>query len=66
MTRPSMWSSCFGLLDEHNFGAQLFEPAAVGVEIALQGQDTDGHTESSTPEDTADTGGLPCEIHSNG
>ena len=27
----------FGLFDEHNFGAQLFEPAAVGVEIALQG-----------------------------
>jgi len=26
-----------GLLDEHNFRAQLFEPAAVGVEIALQG-----------------------------
>ena len=26
-----------GLLDEHNFGAQLFEPFAVGVEIALQG-----------------------------
>ncbi len=26
-----------GLFDEHNFGTQLFEPAAVGVEIALQG-----------------------------
>ena len=25
----------FGLFDEHDFGAQLFEPAAVGVEIAL-------------------------------
>jgi hypothetical protein len=24
-------------------GAQLFEPAAVGVEIALQGQDSDFH-----------------------
>ena len=32
-----------GLFYEHNFGAQLFEPAAVGVEIALQGQDTDGN-----------------------
>ena len=32
-----------GLFDEHNFGAQLFEPAAVGVEIALQGQDSDDH-----------------------
>jgi hypothetical protein len=30
-------------LDEHNFGAQLFEPAAVSIEIALQGQDTDFH-----------------------
>ncbi len=30
-----------GLFDEENFGAQLFEPAAVGVEIALQGQDSD-------------------------
>jgi len=29
------------LFDEHNFGAQLLEPAAVGIEIALQGQDTD-------------------------
>jgi hypothetical protein len=28
---------------EHNFGSQLFEPATVGVEIALQGQDTDFH-----------------------
>src|SRR5271165_5321662 len=27
----------FGLFDEHNFSAQLFEPTAVGVEIALQG-----------------------------
>ena len=29
------------LFDQHNFSAQLFEPASVGVEIALQGQDTD-------------------------
>jgi hypothetical protein len=33
----------FGFLDEHNFGAQLLEPEAVSVEIALQGQDTDFH-----------------------
>jgi hypothetical protein len=26
-----------GLLDEHNFGTQLFKPAAVRVEITLQG-----------------------------
>jgi hypothetical protein len=32
-----------GLFDEHNLGAQLFKPAAVRVEIALQGQDTDDH-----------------------
>ena len=32
-----------GLFDEHHFGAELFEPAAVGVEIALQGQDSDFH-----------------------
>jgi len=31
------------LFYEHNCGAQLFEPAAVGIEIALQGQDTDLH-----------------------
>ena len=29
-----------GLFYEHNFGAQFFEPAAVGVEIALQGKDS--------------------------
>jgi len=33
----------FGLFDEHNFCAQLFKPAAVSVEIALQGQDSDSH-----------------------
>src|SRR5258706_464847 len=32
-----------GLFYEQNFGAQLFEPAAVGVEIALQGQNSDLH-----------------------
>lgn len=26
-----------GLFDEQDFGAQLFEPAAVGIEITLQG-----------------------------
>ena len=32
-----------GLLDKHDFGAQLFEPFAVRVEIALQGEDPDLH-----------------------
>lgn len=32
-----------GLFDEHDVSAQLFEPAAVGIEITLQGQDTDDH-----------------------
>ncbi len=32
-----------GLFDEHDLGAELFEPAAVGVEIALQGQNSDFH-----------------------
>jgi len=39
-----------GLLDQHNFGSQLFEPAAVRVEIALQGQDSDGHADLILPE----------------
>ena len=34
-----------GLLDQHNFSAQLFEPLAVSVKIALQGQDTDFHAD---------------------
>ena len=55
-----------GFLDQHNFGTQLLEPAAVSVEIALQGQDTDFHTKTSTTEGTADTGDLPCEMYSNG
>ena len=32
-----------GLLDEHNLSAQLFEPFAVSVEIALEGKDPDFH-----------------------
>jgi hypothetical protein len=40
----------FGLFDEHYLGAQLFEPAAVGVEIALQGQDSDFHGELILPD----------------
>jgi hypothetical protein len=32
-----------GLFDEHNLGAQLFEPFAVRVEITLQGKDPDSH-----------------------
>jgi hypothetical protein len=32
-----------GLFDKENFGAEFFEAAAVGVEIALQGQDSDFH-----------------------
>src|SRR6201993_3387401 len=34
-----------GFFDQHNFGAQLFEPATVRVEIALQGEDSDLHGE---------------------
>ncbi len=33
----------FGLLDQHNFCAELFEPAAVCVEISPESQDSDGH-----------------------
>ena len=40
----------FGFFDEHNFGAQLFEPAAVRVEIALQGQDSDFQDEIILPD----------------
>ena len=32
-----------GLFDEHNLSAQLFEPFAVSVEIALEGEDPDFH-----------------------
>jgi len=32
-----------GLFDEHNLSAQLFEPFAVSVEIALEGKDPDFH-----------------------
>ena len=35
-----------GLLDEHNLGAQLLEPAAVGVKIALQSKDSDLQSQS--------------------
>ena len=41
-----------GFSDEHNFGAQLLEPAAMGVEITLQGQDTDFHANTFTIEGT--------------
>ncbi len=33
----------FGLPDQHNFGTQRFEPAAVRVKIALQGQHSNSH-----------------------
>jgi hypothetical protein len=32
-----------GFLDKHNFGAQLLEPLAVSVKVALQGKNTDFH-----------------------
>jgi len=32
-----------GLLDEHNFSAQLFQPFAVGVKIPLQCQYPNSH-----------------------
>jgi len=47
-----------GLFDEHNFGAQLFKPAAVSVEIALQGQDTDGHCLNQNTEDAEGAEGV--------
>ncbi len=31
------------LLDEDNFGTEFLEPTAVGIKIALQGQDSDDH-----------------------
>jgi hypothetical protein len=37
----------FGLPNQHNFGAQLLEPEAVGVKIALQSKDSD--LQSSKP-----------------
>src|SRR3984885_5385484 len=39
----------FGFPDEHNGGAQLFKPAAVGIEIALQRQDSDFHADLILP-----------------
>ena len=33
-----------GLFYEHNFGTQLLEPFAMGVEIALKGKDTDANS----------------------
>ncbi len=39
-----------GLFDQHNFGAQLFEPAAVSIEISLQGQYSDFHAALILPE----------------
>ena len=38
------------LFYQHNFGAQLFQPAAVGVEIALQRQDSYPHRELILPD----------------
>jgi len=35
----------FGFLYEHNLSPQLFEPAAVGIEISLQREDTNLHDE---------------------
>lgn len=39
----------FGLPDKHDFGAQLFEPAAVGVKIALQSKNSDLQSQSLSP-----------------
>lgn len=39
-----------GLFDEHNLSAQLFEPATMGIEIALQSQDPDLHRDLILPE----------------
>jgi hypothetical protein len=46
----------FGLFDEHNFGAEFFETAAVSIEITLQRQDADFHIEIPTPRTIAETG----------
>jgi hypothetical protein len=35
------------LLDEHNVSAQLFEPATMGVKVALEGKNTDFHISRS-------------------
>jgi len=43
----------FGFFDERNFSAQLFEPAAVGIEITLQGQNTDFHKSAISFQPTA-------------
>jgi len=45
-----------GLPDKHNFSAQLFEPFAMSVKIALEGQNTDSR--QSKPFTTADTEGA--------
>jgi hypothetical protein len=39
----------FWLPDEHDFGAQLFEPPAVGVKISLQSEDSDLQSQSLSP-----------------
>jgi hypothetical protein len=39
----------FGLPDQHDFSAQLLEPAAVGVKIALQSKDSDLQSQSLSP-----------------
>ncbi len=40
ITSPSMPSKSVRIADEHDVGAQLFQPAAVRVEISLQGKHT--------------------------
>ncbi len=47
-----------GFLNQHNLSAQLFEPAAMRVEITLQGQDTDFHAAFLFL--AAGTGALPA------
>ena len=47
-----------GLFNEHDFGAEFFEAAAVGVEIALQGEHSDFHTDLILPERTKFTIGA--------
>ena len=57
------------LLDEHNFGAELFEPAAVGVKIALQGQNSNDHLLSknlSTTGSQRNRGGASTRFNSSG
>src|SRR5205807_7039371 len=50
-----------GLFYEHDFSPQLLEPAAVRIEISLQGEDTDFH-KTTTTEGTKDHRGCTARL----